>query len=254
MPKWTIILLIIVVAAVFRLQHITTIPLGLYPDEAINGNEAREALKTGDFKIFYPDNNGREGLFINLQALPLKVFGHYPWSLRIVSVIAGILTVLGLYFLTKRLFNWQIAAISSFLLAISFWHVNFSRISFAGILTPLCLVWGLYFFWLGLSSSRLRHFVLAGIFWGLGFHTYIAFRIMPLVFLFALSTYWHAAKKDFEHEKYEDIRNQIIRGFAAFLVIAILVALPIGFYFYTHPQDFWGRTGQLSVFSAPDIL
>ena len=246
--------MILAVATFFRLYQLGSTPPGLYPDEAINGNDARQALETGDFKIFYPENNGREGLLIDLEALSLKAFGYHVWSLRLVSAIAGILTVLGLYFLTKRLFNWQIAAISSFLLAISFWHVNFSRIAFAGILTPLCLVWGLYFFWVGLSSSRLRHFAIGGIFWGLGFYTYIAFRIMPLVFLFALLAYWRAIKKDFDHEKYEHIRNQIIRGFAAFLVAIILVALPIGYYFYTHPADFWGRTSQLSIFASPDVL
>jgi 4-amino-4-deoxy-L-arabinose transferase-like glycosyltransferase len=252
--KWLIVLLVLVVASFFRLWNVGSTPPGLYPDEAMNGNNAVQALETGNFKVFYPENNGREGLFINLQALSLKVFGYHIWSLRIVSVIAGVLTVLGLYFLTKQLFNWQIAAISSFLLAISFWHVNFSRIAFSAILTPLFLVWGFYFFWHGLSSSRLRDFIVGGVFWGLGFYTYIPFRIMPLVLMLALAVYWYAIKKDFGHEKYEHIRNQIIRGFAAFLVITILVALPIGYYFYAHPQDFWGRANQLSIFASPDIL
>jgi 4-amino-4-deoxy-L-arabinose transferase-like glycosyltransferase len=159
-----------------------------------------------------------------------------------------------LYFLTKRLFNWQIAAISSFLLAISFWHVNFSRIAFAGILTPLCLVWGFYFFWRGLSSSRVRDFAISGIFWGLGLHTYISFRIMPLALILALAAYWSAVRKDFSDEKYERVRGQIVRGLAAFLVAAILIALPIGYYFWTHPQDFWGRASQLSLFSSDNPL
>ena len=110
MPKWIIILLIIVVAAVFRLSGLSSIPPGLYPDEAMNGNNAIRALEFNDYKVFYLENNGREGLFINLQALSLKVFGYYIWALRIVPAIAGILTVLGLYLLAKQLFNWQIAA------------------------------------------------------------------------------------------------------------------------------------------------
>jgi len=247
--KWLLVVLIMTVAAVFRLQHITTIPPGLHPYEAINGNDAVQALETGNFKVFYPENNGREGLFINLQALSIKVFGAHVWSLRIVSAIAGILTVLGLYLLAARLFNWQIGAISSFLLAISFWHVNFSRIGFSAIMAPLFLVWGLYCLWRGLSSGRFWNFAISGIFWGLGFYTYISFRAMPLVLIFILLAYWQAIKKDFSHEKYLQTRNQIIRGLALFLIILILVALPIGYYFYTHQADFWGRTGQLSIFA-----
>ncbi len=258
--KWLLVLLIMTVAVFFRLYKIDSVPPGLYPDEAINGNQAIEALETGNLKVFYPENNGREGLLIGLEALALKIAGRsagqvYPvWPLRAVSAIAGMLAVLGLYFLAKQLFNWQIAAISSFLLAISFWHVNFSRIAFAGILTPLCLIWGFYFFWRGLSSSRLGDFIVSGIFWGLGFYTYIPFRIMPLVLILALATYWRAVKKDFGHEKYEHIRNRLIKGFAAFLVVTILVALPIAYYFYSHPQDFWGRSSQVSVFSSDNPL
>jgi 4-amino-4-deoxy-L-arabinose transferase-like glycosyltransferase len=257
MKRWLIVLLILAVATFFRFYDIGSTPPGLYPDEAINGNDAVQALETapltGGFKVFYPENNGREGLFINLQALSVAAFGNHIWALRIVSAIAGVLTVLGLYFLTKQLFNWQIASISSFLLAISFWHVNFSRIAFSAVSVPLALVWGLYFFWRGLASSQIRSFIIGGFFWGLGLHTYIAFRAMPLIFIFALLAYWRAIKKDFDHEKYEHTRNEIIRGLAAFLVIAILVALPIGYYFYAHPQDFWGRTNQLSIFSSPDV-
>src|SRR3989344_5054666 len=74
MPKWTIVLLIIIVAAIFRFQNITSAPPGLYPDEAMNGNNALQAIDTGDYKVFYPENNGREGLFINIQVLSLKGF------------------------------------------------------------------------------------------------------------------------------------------------------------------------------------
>ena len=254
MNRLLLVLLILVIAVFFRLYQIDSIPPGLYPDEAINGNQAIEALETGHFRVFYPENNGREGLFINLGALSIAAFGKHAWALRLISAIAGILTVLGLYFLTKQLFNWQIAAISSFLLAISFWHVNFSRIAFSGVLVPLFLAWGFYFFWRGLSSSRIRDFATSGIFWGLGLHSYLPFRIMPLVIMLALAVYWHAIKKDFGHEKYEYTRNQIIRGLAAFFVITILIVLPIGYYFYTHPQDFWGRPGQVSVFSSENPL
>ena len=260
------------VAAVFRLSGLSSIPPGLYPDEAMNGNNAIRALEFNDYKVFYLENNGREGLFINLQALSLKVFGYYIWALRIVPAIAGILTVLGLYLLAKQLFNWQIAAFSSYLMAIAFWHVNFSRIGFRAILAPMLLVWGFYFLWRGLSSSKFWNFAVSGIFWGLGFYTYIAFRAMPLALILVLLAYWQTihpiksreaetseelfdgVKKDFSHEKYAFTRNQIVRGLALFLIIVILVALPIGYYFWSHPADFLGRTGQLSIFASGSPL
>src|SRR3989338_5186445 len=70
-----LLLLILIIAGFLRLYHITTVPPGLYPDEAMNGNNALQAIQTGNYKVFYPENNGREGLFIYIQALFLKFFG-----------------------------------------------------------------------------------------------------------------------------------------------------------------------------------
>jgi 4-amino-4-deoxy-L-arabinose transferase-like glycosyltransferase len=106
--------LILLTAVFFRFWQLDLIPPGLYPDEAMNGNNALEALTTGDFKVFYPDNNGREGLFINIQAISVALFGNTAWSLRVVSAIFGTLTVVGLYLLVKRMMGFQIAAISAF--------------------------------------------------------------------------------------------------------------------------------------------
>jgi hypothetical protein len=76
----------------------------------MNGNNALEALETHTFKTFYPENNGREGLFINIQAIFLKFLiplagQTEPWMLRLPSAIFGILTVLGVYLLTKEIFK-----------------------------------------------------------------------------------------------------------------------------------------------------
>ena len=105
-----VLLLILILASFFRFYNLKSAPPGLYPDEAMNGNNALEAIKTGKYKIFYPENNGREGLFINIQAGFLKLFLPnsnlpQPWMLRIPSAIFGVLTVLGLFFLTRELFK-----------------------------------------------------------------------------------------------------------------------------------------------------
>ncbi len=247
--KW-ILIAILVIAFIFRFQHIQSIPPGLYPDEAMNGNNALIALETGDFKIFYPENNGREGLFINIQALFLKVFGSEPWVLRSVSATFGLLTVLGLYLLVRLLFNWQIASIASFYLAVSFWHVVFSRIGFRAIMVPFLMVWGFYFLWRGLKNFRFSNFALSGIFFGLGFHTYIAFRFAPFIVILMLLSYWWSIKRDYSHERYLHLRNEFVRRFALFFLVAFLIALPLLFYFWQNPDDFIGRSGQTSVFEA----
>ena len=253
-----IVVLIISVAAFFRLYKLEVYPPGLYPDEAMNGNNAIQAIEgvppAGGYKIFYPENNGREGLFIALQTASIKIFGNTAYALRVVSAIAGVLTVLGTYLLTRKLFNWQIAAISSFALAVSFWHVVFSRIGFRAIMAPLLITYGIYFFWNGLSSARKRSFLISGICWGLGFYTYISFRIMPLALVATLLAYWFALKKDFEHERYIETRNRIVQGLAVFMVTVIIIVLPLAYHFYVHPGDFMGRLTKVSVFEDTNPL
>lgn len=248
-----VFLIILLTAVFFRTYQLDSIPSGLYPDEAMNGNDALQALETappvGGFKVYYPNNNGREGLYNNLTALVFKAFGANIVTLKLVAILAGILGVIALYLLGKELFSWQIGALSSFLMAISFWHVNFSRIAFRAILAPMLATYALYFFWKGLRGKHLLNFLLAGIFIGLGFYTYIAFRVTPLFIGLGFWAYWHFIKKDFASAEYAHARRYLVRGLVLLMVTMMVTALPIGIYYWQNPGDFLGRTSQISVFS-----
>ncbi|MDP3934611.1 MAG: glycosyltransferase family 39 protein [Candidatus Giovannonibacteria bacterium] len=152
----------------------------------MNGTNTIQALEGDEWKVFYPENFGREGLFINIQALFVKTLGHESWVLRLPSAIFGLFTVLGLYFLTKELFSERIALFSAFFLATSFWHINFSRMGFRAIMAPFFLVWAFNFLFLGMRKLKQPFFVLAGLFFGLGAHSYIAYRVAPLIALLPL--------------------------------------------------------------------
>src|SRR3989344_9223913 len=150
-----LVVLILIIATFLRLYHITETPPGLYPDEAMNGSNAQEAIATGNFKVFYPENNGREGLFMNIQALSLMAFSvNEPWALRFPSAIFGIFTVLGLYFLARELFGKEVGLLAAFLLATSFWHIMFSRIGFPAIMAPFFITWALYFLLKSFNQAR----------------------------------------------------------------------------------------------------
>jgi len=272
-----LVLAILAIAVFFRFYDLAAVPPGLYPDVAINGNDALQALKSGDFKLFYPENNGREGLFINLIAFSFWLFGPSIWAIKIVPAIFGSLTVLGLYFLTRQLFTYihpkaanHIALLATFFLSISFWHVNFSRLGFRAIMVPFFLVWSLYFLfrfihylenYRKVSHVKIILFSLfGGLFFGLGFHTYIAFRIAPLILipvcLFAFIKYYRtfrlyrkrrlSIQKSFTRSYFKDGWF----GWDLFFVTIILAALPMIIYFWQHPADFSGRGNQISVMSS----
>lgn len=235
---------IIALAFFLRVWQLGSAPPGLYPDEAMNGNNALEALKTGEWKVFYPENNGREGLFIGIQAAVLKLAGvNEPWALRLPSAIFGSLTVMGVFFLIFELARLSrlaspffVASAGSLFLAMSHWHLIFSRIGFRAIMAPFFLVWSVYFFAVALRSHKFRYAALSGISLGAGAYSYIAYRVMPLVFAVFIPVF--LKKRGFWH---------IALGAA---LAAIIVIIPLGFYFYSHPADFLGRTSQVSVFNS----
>jgi len=255
-----LVALIVVLAAFFRLWDLKNIPPGLYPDEAMNGNNALYALESRDFSSFYPQNNGREGLFINIQALSIKTFGNEPWALRLVSSFFGIFTVLGMFFLGRELFCgfWGkgrkisgfepeeiIGLGAAFFMAVSFWHINFSRIGFRAIMAPFFIVWALYFLLVSFRQQingkiRILASAAGGFFLGLGAHSYIAYRLAPFLVL--------PATVKFLRNK----RNAAI--FSLFIFAALIAFLPLGIYFLKNPADFLGRTSQISIFSEGEPL
>mgnify|MGYP001601051410 CR=1 FL=1 len=243
--KYTLILILIIIIAVFfRFWQFNSIPPGLYQDEAMNGADALSSLENGNFDLFYTNNNGREGMIIWLDALSIKLLGTETWVLRLFPTLAGVLSVLGLYFLTKKLFTVEIALASSFFMAISFWAVNFSRIGFrAGLMLPF-LIWSFYFLLRGFKTeNKIYNFIAAGVLFGLGFYTYISYRFTPI--LAAMFFIFHFTKYG--------AKNFWLK-FAIFSVTTFIVALPIGLYFLNNPSDFLGRSGQVSIFRADNPL
>lgn len=269
-----LLVLILCVAAFFRFYHLDATPPGLYPDVAMNGVNALQAIETGDFKVFYPDNNGREGFFINLQALAIMLFGASAWSLKAVAALIGLLTVLGTYLLAKELFTHpsilrkyylnpeSVALLSAFFMAVSFWHVNFSRIGFRAIMVPFVMVFAFYFLYRALRTKRTIDFLASGIFFGLGFHTYISYRIAPVILAVPfLIEVWK-----YNRAQYRNIKESLKKGWLAvtkkfyiedgwykwdlLLLAIVLVTLPLISYFALHPTDFLGRSTQVSIFQS----
>ncbi len=242
------LLFLTLLAGFFRFYHLDNLPLGLYHDEGMNGNDAVNANRTTDWKIFYPANGGREGLFINLQAVSIMLFGATPWALRAVSALMGVLTVLGLYMLVRDLYGERHALIAGVLQSVLIWPVIVSRLGLRVNVAAAILVWMLWAMMraydLGQSSSKRRslYAIFAGILLGLGFHSYISYRIVPLFALAIIFIAWR--------EK----RSRIVSVSATIAIAAAVVATPLLIYFLSHPNDFASRAQSVSIFTSPHPL
>ena len=251
-----------VLAGFFRFYRLDSFPLGLHYDEAMNGNNALMALHTGSWQVFYPENYGREGLFINLQALSVSLFGTTIWALRSVAAVMGILAVLGLYMLVRDLYEERLALIAGILHAVFLWPVITSRIGIRPQMSEAVFLWMLWAFFRAyeltgkadtsqiaptpfnrkLSRDKYLWCILAGALLGIGLNTYIAFRIVPLLLLGILFIAWRARHMS---------ASCLVRRSLALLVTATAFIAPLAFYFMLHPTGLFARMGTVSAFGEP---
>ncbi len=245
------LILIFVLAVFVRLYNINFVPSGVYPDEAVNGIDALKTFYSGNYKWFYTDNNGREGLFMNLIALSYHLFGISILGLKFPSIVFGSLSVLGSYFLTKELFRSHRAGLLvAFFIATSFWSINFSRIAFRAIMLPTILTFSFYFLFRGIRNNKsfklekikqFFYFSLSGFIFGVGLHTYIAFRIAPAILFILFVALW-ITKKNF-------LKDYWLPGLF-FIIFSIISMSPMLLDFYHHPEHLTSRSGEISIFSS----
>lgn len=154
--KKTIILflLIICIAAGLRFYKLGEVPISPDWDEAALGYNAYSILKTGrdEYGSFLPlsirsFDDYKPPLYVYLTVPSVAFFGLSTWSTRLPSAVMGVFAVLGTFFLVKELFgrtflSSKLSLLSSFLLAISPWHIQFSRIAFEANSGITLNIWG----------------------------------------------------------------------------------------------------------------
>ncbi len=235
-----LLLIILLVAFTLRISNIENIPYSIFPDEAQNGIDAQVANATGQYKLFYESNNGREGLFINIQAMSIKLLGSTALGLKLPSIIFGTLTVLGVFLLASELFGTYLAGlIGAWLTTFSYWAINFSRIGFRAVMVPFVLTFAFYFLFRGLRTKKLHDFIIAGFIYGLGLHTYIAFRVSPLVLIVLLVSLMITREKFLKNYW----KHVLVFAIAMFISAAPMLLD----FFHFHPEHYASRTSEISI-------
>lgn len=241
------LILIISLAIFFRFYQITTLPGGLFPDEAANGLDVNSIL-SGDLQPFFERGNGREALFFYTLAASVAFLGRSPLAHHAVSAAFGVIEVLAAYFLARRLFGKNVALLAAFFMAVSSFAVTLSRTAFRANTLPLfstlTILFLVKFIQVKNRKQKLTAAALCGLFFGLGFYTYISYRMMiPLLgFLFVallIAKRGEIIKLAVSQKKY----------LLAFLALFASAFSWIGYYFFKHPEAFFTRIGHVSIFS-----
>ena len=160
------------VAGSVRLTMLTEIPAGLHGDEAWTGIDAARILEEGWIGPYVRSATGQPTGVLYLAAPFVQVFGETVFAIRALSAVLGIVTVLMAYLTFRVMFDRPTAAFAAVILAVSLWHLHFSRIAFTLISWPLMELVTLLFIFLGLKTKQWPYFGLAGVAFGAGVYTY----------------------------------------------------------------------------------
>src|SRR5579883_2284770 len=136
--SWLLLGVIVVLALALRIWQLGIVPPSPDWDEVALGYNAYSILHTGrdEYGALLPVvmrsfDDYKPALYSYLAIPSIAVFGLTVWATRFPSVVFGVLTVFATYFLVEELFKKKtVSLVSSFLLAISPWHTQFSRIAF----------------------------------------------------------------------------------------------------------------------------
>ncbi len=243
-PKY-ILIGIIVIAALLRIWTLGIVPPSPDWDEASLGYNAFSIMETGkdEYGKFMPIilrsfDDYKPALYTYFIIPFIKVFGLNIISVRLPSVLFGIVLVLSTYFLAKELFGKKgevIGLVSSFLLAISPWHLQFSRIAFEAQVGLSLNILSVLFFIKGMKRPQLL--LPAAIFASLSIYIYQSEKVyLPILFLVLAIIYWR------------DLMRIPKKWVLSALLVGIILSFPMMYDIATNKEALMRARG-VSVFS-----
>lgn len=184
---WEVVLVgvIIIFFAVTRFYNILSLPI--FTDEAIYIRWAQIANGDATWR-FISLTDGKQPLFIWFIMIFLRFIDDPLLAGRAVSVVAGAISMIGLFFLTKELFrNYRTGLFAAALYAVYPFALVYDRMALYDSLTAAFFVWALYLQILLIRRVRFDIALLLGMVMGGGVLNktigFISVYLMPLALL-----------------------------------------------------------------------
>ena len=265
-PALITLCLLITIAFGLRVIELDRLPLSLSLDESVNGLDALQLWRTRWLMPFLQNNFGRDTLFFYIQGVVLWLSGISIFSLRWASAVIGVLTIpllhrvgqrmgLGRLVSSTPLWPGMVGLLAATGLAVSYWHLYFSRVALRAILLLPLLLAQVWCFWNGWYPrqtgptvgrwQRWRWLAAAGLLLGISFYTYLAARLLPVVFAVFVIV---------ELTRNRSNRKVRLGGLLVFGTVAGTVSIPLILYFIRNPQAMASRAQAISILNDGAFL
>ncbi|MCX6726707.1 MAG: glycosyltransferase family 39 protein [Candidatus Shapirobacteria bacterium] len=243
-----LLIFILIIGGCCRFYKLGSAPKGLYSDEAAIGYNAYSVLLTGKDEfgyklplLFRSFATFQAPIYTYITVPFVKFLGLSVFSTRLPSAIFGFLTIIMFFFLIRSIspkeIRNEIALISTLVLAISPWHIIFSRTAYETNVALFFLVFGLLLFFKSLKVPMLLP--ISSVLFSVSILAYAAERIMvPLLILLLVSKNWKFYKDNLNKYLLPAILSVII-GFILLYPTLLIVRTP----------GFLARVNVLNIFS-----
>lgn len=206
MKKITIIL-IVILAFVLRFWRLDSYP-AFNADEAALGYNAYSLIQTGKDEHgnswpvhFQSFNDYKPGGYVYLIIPFVKIFGLNEWTVRFPGALLGVASVYVIYLFANILkisksvkiknFEFNLGHVASLFLAISPWHIHFSRGGWEVNVATFLILLGTYLFVKFANDSEYKNLILSLISFVLSLYVYHSARLVaPLLGLGLIIIYW----------------------------------------------------------------
>lgn len=238
-----IIFLLLLVSAALRIKDLSTIPPGIYGDEAEFGLINNKILN-GEYENLFTIADTGIFSFPIISFLPqawiYNLLGRTIFSLRLSSAFIGAVSVVPFYFLVKEFLDRRSAFISSLFMATSSLMISYSRLAVNNIYPPFLLVLTFYFLFKGIKKHQKKIFIFSGLIMGIGLYSYHPFKIVPLIILFSFLI------KSLSRE----FRKKYFFSFILLFATAFISFLPQIIYYSSHLSDLLARPRTILIFKT----
>jgi 4-amino-4-deoxy-L-arabinose transferase-like glycosyltransferase len=156
-----LLIIILILAATLRFWHLGSVPPGLTPDEASLGYNTYSILKTGRDEfgtilpiVFKSFGDYKPGLYVYFDIPFVAILGLSEVSVRLPSVVSGILIVWLIYLICYVWFDKKIGYLAAFVAAINPYLIYFSRGAWEANVSLMLTLAGIYFFLKAIYKPR----------------------------------------------------------------------------------------------------
>ena len=226
------------VAFPLRAYHVGSMPIVMNGDEGTFGLGGVEVAEGRLTNVFAAGPFSYPILSFWLISLPIRILGHTITAARIISVLAGTLTIGAVYLVARRMFDQTTALLAGLFLAVLHYHIQFSRLSVNNIWDGLFYVVVLGCLWSGWREEKRMYYVIGGLALGFSQFFYASSRVLVAVVVFYVIG---LAIRDWPRFK-RALPDMVLMG-----LVALVVFLPLGLFYLRHPNEFMAPMNRVSL-------